>query len=251
MYNFFVDGDSRREDCFLITGADYNHIKNVLRMKPGDTFLVSSNGTSCLCELESAEDETVVARIVEEDYQNTELPVKIYLFQGLPKSDKMELIIQKSVELGVAGIIPVEMKRCVMKLEEKKKKTRRDRWQAIAESAAKQSKRNIIPEVFEVMSYKQAVERAGEMDVFLLPYENERGMEATREALSRIRGGMSVGILIGPEGGFDPKEVAQAQEAGAASISLGSRILRTETAAITSVGMCMLHIEMNLGGDGA
>lgn len=244
MYNFFVDQSSRQEDRFVISGGDYNHIRNVLRMQPGDRFLVSCGGVSSLCELERLEQEHVVARIVEESFQSTELPVRLYLFQGLPKSDKMELIVQKAVELGAAGIIPVEMKRCVVKLEEKKKKSRRERWQAIAESAAKQSKRSVIPEVFDVLSYRQALERAKELDLLLLPYENERGMAATADALRMIRPGMSVGILIGPEGGFEPGEVELAQEAGAAVISLGGRILRTETAAITAVGMCMLHVEM-------
>ena len=249
MYNFFVEESARTGETFRITGADYNHIRNVLRMHPGDVFLVSCSGQSHLCRLESFGEDTVMAAIQEENYQDTELGVELYLFQGLPKSDKMELIIQKAVELGAAGVIPVEMKRCVVKLEEKKKKSRRERWQAIAESAAKQSKRSRIPEVGEVMSYKAAVDLAGEMDLFLLPYENERGMAATREALENIRPGMKVAILIGPEGGFDPKEVAQAAEKGARAISLGSRILRTETAAITSVGMCMLYIEMGSGGE--
>ena len=249
MYNFFVEESARTGETFRITGADYNHIRNVLRMHPGDVFLVSCSGQSHLCRLESFGEDTVMAAIQEENYQDTELGVELYLFQGLPKSDKMELIIQKAVELGAAGVIPVEMKRCVVKLEEKKKKSRRERWQAIAESAAKQSKRSRIPEVGEVMSYKAAVDLAGEMDLFLLPYENERGMEATREVLECIRPGMKVAILIGPEGGFDPKEVAQAAEKGARAISLGSRILRTETAAIASVGMCMLYIEMGSGGE--
>lgn len=249
MYNFFVEESARAGEAFRITGADYNHIRNVLRMHPGDVFLVSCSGQSHLCRLESFGEDTVTAAIQEENYQDTELGVELYLFQGLPKSDKMELIIQKAVELGAAGVIPVEMKRCVVKLEEKKKKSRRERWQAIAESAAKQSKRSRIPEVGEVMSYKAAVDLAGEMDLFLLPYENERGMAATREALECIRPGMKVAILIGPEGGFDPKEVAQAAEKGARAISLGSRILRTETAAIASVGMCMLYIEMGSGGE--
>lgn len=246
MYNFFVDDSSRSGDLFRISGSDYNHIRNVLRMHPGDKFLVSSGGASSLCTLEGFEDDTALARITEEDFQNTELPVKLYLFQGLPKADKMELIIQKAVELGAAGIVPVEMKRCVVKLEEKKKKSRRERWQAIAESAAKQSKRNLIPQVFDVLPYREAIQMAAGMDLFLLPYENERGMAATREALARMAPGMKVAILIGPEGGFEPKEVALAQEAGALSISLGRRILRTETAAITAVGMCMLHAETEL-----
>lgn len=249
MYNFFVDPCARMGGSFRISGKDHNHICNVLRMQIGDTFLVSCEGISSLCRLDCIEEDAVVAEIVEEDYRNTELPVRFYLFQGLPKGDKLELIIQKTVELGVAGIIPVEMSRCVMKLDEKKKKARRERWQSIAESAAKQSKRNVIPEVSEVMTYKQAMGKTAEMDLFLVPYENERGMVATREALSRIQHGMSVGILVGPEGGFDEKEVELARQAGAVVISLGSRILRAETAAVTAVGMGMLHVEMNLDGD--
>lgn len=249
MYNFFVDEYARTGDSFRISGKDHNHICNVLRMQIGDTFLVSYAGSSCLCRLAQIETNAVVAEIVEEDYRNTELPVRFYLFQGLPKGDKLELIIQKTVELGVAGIIPVEMSRCVMKLDEKKKKARRERWQAIAESAAKQSKRNVIPEVFDVMTYKQAMDKAAEMDLFLVPYENERGMLATREALSRIKPGMSVGILVGPEGGFDDKEIDLARQSGAAVISLGKRILRAETAAVTAVGLGMLHVEMNLDGE--
>ena len=249
MFNFFVEENARTGDQFRITGQDYNHICNVLRMQQGDNFLVSCEGKSCLCELMSIEDNAVVATILEEDYQNTELPVRFYLFQGLPKADKLELIIQKTVELGVAGIIPVEMNRCVVKLDDKKKKSRQERWQSIAESAAKQSKRNIIPEVADVMSYKQAMAKASEMDLFLVPYENERGMEATRDALDRIKPGMSVGILVGPEGGFDPQEVELAREKGAMIVSLGKRILRAETAALTAVAMGMLHVEMKLDGD--
>lgn len=249
MFNFFVDGSARIGAHFRIIGADYNHICNVLRMQQGDTFLVSCEGTSCLCSFDHAGDDAVLARIIEENYQNTELPVSFYLFQGLPKGDKLELIIQKTVELGVAGIIPVEMSRCVMKLDDKKKQSRQERWQSIAESAAKQSKRSLIPEVFDVMTYKQAIAKATEMDLFWVPYENERGMEATCEALAKIKSGMSVGILIGPEGGFDPREIEQAREIGADIISLGKRILRTETAAVTAVGMGMLHVEMNLGGE--
>lgn len=248
MFNFFVDESSRQGDRFRIVGSDYNHIRNVLRMQPGDTFLVSCCGTSSLCCLEQLEDNAVVAQILEEDYRNTELPVRFYLFQGLPKGDKLELIIQKTVELGVTGITPVEMSRCVMKLDEKKKKARQARWQSIAESAAKQSKRNVIPEVYDVLTYKQTMAKVKEMDLFLVPYENARGMAATREALGRICPGMSVGILIGPEGGFDPQEIALAEAAGAVTVSLGKRILRAETAAVTAVAMGMLHVELNLGG---
>lgn len=249
MFNFFVEESARRGDRFRIGGADDNHIRNVLRMQRGEQFLVSCGGVSHLCHLEDFEEDAVIAQIVEENYQSTELPVRFYLFQGLPKGEKWELIIQKAVELGVAGLIPVEMSRCVMKVEEKKKKAKQERWQAIAESAAKQSKRNVIPVVSEVLTYKQAMAKAREMDLLLVPYENEKGMAATREALGRIRAGMSVGILIGPEGGFDPHEIDQAREIGEV-ISLGARILRAETAAILAVGMGMLHVEMNGDGDG-
>ncbi len=249
MNNFFVDENSRQGDCYYITDTDYNHIANVLRMKCGDTFLVSNNGQSHLCEIEHIDSQRVTARIIEENYQNTQLPVKIYLFQGLPKSDKMELIIQKCVELGIHSIIPVEMSRCVVSLDDKKKKNKVSRWQSIAESAAKQSKCSFIPEISEVMSYKQAIAKAKELDLILVPYENERGMAATKEALQKIKNGMSVGIFIGPEGGFDEKEIIIADETGGLRISLGKRILRTETAAITAVGMCMLHIEMNIDGE--
>ena len=245
MFNFFAEENSRQDNNYYISGQNFNHIKNVLRMKLGDTFLVSEDGESHLCEITSLDGETVIAEIIEENYQETELPIKIYLFQGLPKSDKMELIIQKTVELGVYSIIPTEMSRCVVKIEDKKKKSKIERWQAISESAAKQSKRNIIPAIESIMSYKQALTFAEKLDMILVPYESKDGMESTKRALSEIRNGMSVGIFIGPEGGFDKKEVALAEEKGAKIISLGKRILRTETAAITSVAMCMLNTEMN------
>ena len=246
MYNFFVDSNSRNGDKYLIAGADFNHIKNVLRMKIGDSFLVSDNGVSNLCEIESLDGECVVAKIIEENFQDTELPIKIYLFQGLPKSDKMELIIQKCVELGVHKIIPVEMNRCVVKIDEKKKKSKVSRWQAISESAAKQSKRTIIPEICDVLTYKQALNMAKDLDLLLVPYESKDGMKDTVEALKEIKKEMSIGIFIGPEGGFDEKEIELAKEENGKIISLGKRILRTETAAITTTSMCMLYAEMSL-----
>ena len=249
MYNFFVDENQKLNNKYVITGTDFNHIKNVLRMGVGDTFLVSDDGVSNLCEIESLESDSVIAKIIEENYNDTSLPISIYLFQGLPKGDKMELIIQKTVELGVECIVPVEMSRCVVKLDDKKRKSKVSRWQSISESAAKQSKCNRIPEISDVLTYKQALEKAKDLDLLLVPYESKKGMEDTKDALSQIKSGMSVGILIGPEGGFDEKEVEQAFEIGGKVISLGKRILRTETAAITSVGMCMLHAEMYLGDD--
>ena len=165
MYNFFVSDDSRQGEFYFISGGDYNHIVNVLRMKTGEEFLVSDGGASNLCCIENISPDSVQVRIVEENYKVSELPIEIYLFQGLPKSDKMELIIQKSTELGAVEIIPTEMKRSIVKLDEKRKKNKTQRWQSIAESAAKQSKRNVIPNVSEVMSFPEAVKKAEELDL--------------------------------------------------------------------------------------
>ena len=161
----------------------------------------------------------------------------------------MELIIQKAVELGVHAIVPTEMSRCVVKLDDKKKKSKTQRWQTIAESAAKQSKRSAVPTVYDAVSYKEALAMAQELDVLMVPYECADGMNATKNILSKIKEGSKVGIIIGPEGGFEESEVEKAIAIGGESISLGKRILRTETAAITAVGMVMLYCEMYLGGD--
>lgn len=243
MFNFFTENE-KQNGCYIISGTDYNHIKNVLRMEIGETLLVSSNGKSDLCEIKEFQNDCVLVKVIEEDYQTTELSLQIYLFQGLPKSDKMELIIQKCVELGVYGIVPVQMNRCVVKLDDKKKKSKISRWQSISESAAKQSKRNIIPKVYDCMSYKNAVEFAKTFDLILVPYENEEGMTATKNALECLKSVKSVGIFIGSEGGFESSEIELIKKAGGKVISLGKRILRTETAAITAVSMCMLFKEL-------
>ena len=244
MYNFFIDNVDAAAEKYFITGQDYNHVKNVLRMKVGDKLLVSANQTSDLCVIDSFESDKIVASVVEKNYQSTNLPINVSLYQGLPKSDKLELIIQKTVELGVAEIIPVQMSRSIVKLDKKSAKT--DRWAAISESAAKQSKRSVIPSVSYPLTFLEALERAKKSDLFFVPYENEEGMQSTKDALSLIKKGMNVSILIGPEGGFSENEIEQAVKAGAKLISLGKRILRTETAAILSAGMLMLHAEMEL-----
>lgn len=246
MYNFFVKADNKKNDRYFISGNDFNHIKNVLRMGIGEQFLVSCDNVSDLCEIQCIESDTVIAKIISENYQDTNLPIKIHLFQGLPKSDKLELIIQKAVELGVASVTPVSMKRSIVKIDDKKKKSKRERWQAIAEAAAKQSKRTNVPEVCEILSYKQMINVAKDLDLLLVPYECAEGMATTKDALSKIKGDMNVGIVIGPEGGFEPSEIDLATEAGGKIISLGSRILRCETAAITATAMCMLYSEMEL-----
>lgn len=246
MYNFFIENSALLNGMCQISGNDYNHIKNVLRMKPGEKFLVSCDGKSNLCKLLRFENETCLAEIITENYQDTNLNTKVYLFQGLPKSDKMELIIQKAVELGVSEIIPVQMARCVVSYDAKKVKSKTERFNSIAESAAKQSKRTSIPLVREVVSFNEALEIAKSLNHFIIPYENEQGMISTLNALKNIKSNDTIGIMIGSEGGFEEKEIQKAIEFGGKTVSLGKRILRTETASITAMAMIMLHCEAML-----
>lgn len=244
MQHFFVIPDQVQEDKIYIEGSDVNHIKNVLRMRVGEEVTINDgNNQSYLCKIRTFEDEQVVLDIIESKTTDSELPSKIYLFQGLPKQDKMELIVQKAVELGAYQVIPVATKRAVVKLDEKKAAKKVTRWQQIAESAAKQAGRGYIPEVHEVMNYREALEYAKSLDVVLIPYELAEGMRETKEILASIKKGDSIGVFIGPEGGFEREEVEKAIEMGAKVITLGKRILRTETAGLTTLSVLMFQIE--------
>lgn len=242
MYQFFVKEEQFAGDRISILGSDVNHIKNVLRMKTGERVRVSisDNGRSFFGTIDTIMDDEVVVMIESEDENGTELVNKIYLFQGLPKADKMELIIQKAVELGVYEVIPVAMKNCVVKLDDKKATSKIKRWQAISESAAKQSKRTLIPEIQMPLTWKEALKKAEELDVVLVPYENERGMEATREIMQSIKPGQSIAIFVGPEGGFAPEEI---ESVTGHRISLGRRILRTETAGLATLSMLIFCLD--------
>ncbi|MBO7344621.1 MAG: 16S rRNA (uracil(1498)-N(3))-methyltransferase [Clostridia bacterium] len=246
MYNFFIEKDRFDGSYYHLDGKDYNHAKNVLRLKVGEQVLISHDQKCNLCEISKITDSEILLTILESDYMDTSLPINIYLFQGLPKSDKLELIIQKAVELGADAIIPVDTARSIVKIEEKKKESKTARWQAIAESASKQSKRTSIPKVYPPMSFKNAIDFCKDLDLVILPYENSFGMECTKDALKNIKSGMKIGIFIGPEGGFEQSEVDLATESGAKVVSLGKRILRTETAAITALSMIMLYAETYL-----
>ena len=245
MYHFFVSSEQIGEKEIRIEGSDVNHIRNVLRMTPGEQISVSdgAQGKEYRCEIVLHEEDCVTAKIMWSQDADTELPSKFYLFQGLPKSDKMELIIQKAVELGVYEVIPVATKRAIVKLDKKKEESKRKRWNSISESAAKQSKRTIIPEVKPVMTFAEAVKYASAMDAKLIPYELAEGMEETRRIFSAIKPGDSVAIFIGPEGGFDEAEIELAKEAGIQPITLGKRILRTETAGMTVLSVLMFQME--------
>ena len=244
MHHFFVTPQQISGDKIRIEGGDVNHKKNVLRMKLHEKAEISDGESrTYLCEVEAYEEDVAVLHILEEMEADTEPASKLYLFQGLPKSDKMELIVQKAVELGVYQVIPVAMKRSVVRLDDKKAAKKADRWNSIAESAAKQAGRSRIPEVTMPLSYNEALKMAEELDVTLLPYELAGGMEVTREVIRQIKSGQSVGIFIGPEGGFEPEEVDAAVSMGAKVITLGRRILRTETAGFATLAVLMFELE--------
>ena len=245
MYQFFVRPEQIQGREILIQGSDVNHIRNVLRMRPGEELSVSNgvDGREYRCHIAAFTEDTVRCelRFIKED--GAELPSRIYLLQGLPKADKMELIIQKAVELGAYQIVPVSTHRSVVKLDEKKAASRVARWQAIAEAAAKQSKRGVIPQVGQVMSLDQALAHVKNAPVKLIPYELAEDMGRTREILERLEPGQDIAVLIGPEGGFEESEVTAAVAAGAIPITLGRRILRTETAGMSVLSWLMYLLE--------
>ena len=244
MYHFFAKSENIYEKQIIIDGADVNHMRNVLRLKEGDEILISSGeNIDYYCHITVVAEDEITAEIDRMDEHGRELSAKIYLFQGLPKGDKMELIIQKAVELGATAVVPVAMKRSVVKLDDKKAQAKCKRWNAIAESAAKQSKRSILPEVTEVKTFAQAVELAKQLDIVLLPYECAEGMSKTKELIGTLKAGQSIGVFIGPEGGFDGGELDLAAEAGFHIVTLGKRILRTETAGLMVLSVIMYELE--------
>lgn len=249
MYRFFVERkniDMENGTC-RITGRDVNHIGTVLRMKRGEQVLLSTgekdNPVEYLCEIEEIRSDEVAVRILDLQKNARELPSDIYLFQAIPKGDRFETVIEKSVELGVHRIVPVMSARTVVKLDEKRSEKKTARWNAIALSAAKQSKRSFVPEVACAVRWAQAMELARSLDRILVPYENARGAAHTKQVLASLKKGESVGIFIGPEGGFEESEIRQLRESGAEVITLGHRILRTDTASITTLALLMLALE--------
>lgn len=243
MYHFFVDEDQISGEYAYIKGSDVNHIVNVLRMKPSEELLISVKGDwDYLCKIEEIENDRVNLKVLE-SMEQRELPVNITLLQGIPKSDKLEMIIQKAVELGVSEIIPVKTKRVVVKIEEKKQASKVARWNAIAESAAKQSKRSIIPKVSEPKSIDNALEIVKDFGVKLIPYENADGIEKTRKILNGMDKTKNIAVFIGPEGGFEEEEVKKINKSGFEVITLGKRILRTETAGLALLSNIMIRLE--------
>ncbi len=248
MLHIFVDASQMQGDKLTVTGTEVNHIKNVMRMKPGDEISVSCTevGRDYRYAIESFEEDAVICHLQEVIADSHELPSKIYLFQGLPKADKMELIIQKAVELGVTEVIPVETTRCVVRLDDKKAAKKIERWQKIAESAAMQSKRSIIPTVAMPMKLEEALRYAGDhAQLKVIPYELQQDDGSTKELLQGLQPGQNVAVFIGPEGGFEEKEVELAREGGVVPITLGRRILRTETAGLMFLSWLTYILEIH------
>ncbi|VDN49350.1 Ribosomal RNA small subunit methyltransferase E [Petrocella atlantisensis] len=250
MYRFFVEPDQVKDKTILIEGANMNHMKQVLRLRVGDVVTISDGQQKDYrCIIKTIMEDEILLDIDTVVPTTNELLSKISLFQGIPKKDKMEWIIQKNIELGVCEIIPVKMKRCVVKLDDKTAKKKVERWEGIAEAAAKQSKRSIIPVVQTPVGFKGMMEQLERMDLVLVPYENADGMAYTRTVLGQLKGIKNIGIVIGPEGGFDQEEINHLMATEAKIISLGRRILRTETAGMTLLANIMIQIEEDNDGN--
>lgn len=254
MPKFFVNNEQVNDENIHIIGDDVNHIKNVLRMKIGDTFNICNNESleNYIVKIDSFEQKEIICKVQEKIETFTESNVKVHIYQGLPKADKMELIIQKSVELGVQKITPVEMKRCVVKLDGKDKVKKLDRWQKIAEVAAKQCGRDIIPEICNVKNIKEIADEFSGYDIVLLCYENEKNvfLKSVLKSLNVTENlkddkNLNIAIIIGPEGGIDISEVEFMEQRGAKVVSLGNRILRTETVSLSLLSIIMYEFERN------
>lgn len=246
MPKFFVRSKQVADNKIYIIGNDVNHIKNVLRAQIGETIEICNSDTTenFLCEIEKIEKEKIECEILEKIKSNVESNIHVTIFQGLPKSDKMEYIIQKSVELGVYDITPVEMKRCVVKLNEKDKTKKIERWTKISEVAAKQSGRDIIPKLNDFSNIKEICNLAKDYDILLVAYEKEKENSLKNE-LKKIKENkmQKIGVIIGPEGGLEKEDVQSLELNGAKIITLGKRILRTETVALNVLSNIMYELE--------
>ena len=246
MQKFFVEENQIENDKINIIGEDVKHISSVLRMQKGEKILIGSKETleTYLTEIEQIEKEKVVVKIIEKHDTQTESNVEIDLYQGLPKADKMELIIQKTTEIGISKVIPVDMVRCIVKLNEKDAKKKIERWQKVAEGAAKQSKRSKIPEIKNKIKIKDLENIISQYDAFIVAYEEENEITLKQE-LKKLREQekYKIGILVGPEGGITKEEIEKLTSYNAKVVTLGKRILRTETAPIVLTSNIIYELE--------
>jgi 16S rRNA (uracil1498-N3)-methyltransferase len=245
MSRFFIKQTDITSNTINISGEDVNHIKNVLRLKCGNNIILNDcSGTDYIVEIDRFGENCIYTHIIDSYKNETEPGINITLYQGLPKSDKMDLIIQKSIELGIKKIVPVITERTIVKIEDKKSlENKVKRWQRIALEAAKQCNRGFIPLVEFPITYKKALEISKETDLSLIPYEKESS-NSLRKYMEQAKKGRirNVSVIIGPEGGFTENEVEAAIDAGINSVTLGPRILRTETAGIAILSILMYEL---------
>lgn len=247
MSKFFIKSNQIDNKTIKIIGEDVNHIKNVLRLKIDDDIKVCNSETSknYICAISNISSEAIECVILKETDDISEGNVELYIYQGLPKADKMELIIQKGTELGVTKFVPVNFKRCIVKLSGKDENKKIERWNKISEVAAKQCGRDIIPVVSNIKNIKNICDEISNYDIVLLAYENENNNYIKNELLKikQLKENYKIAVIIGPEGGIEPEEVTLLEDSGAKVVSLGKRILRTETVALQVSSIIMYELE--------
>lgn len=246
MYKFFVTEEQIVEHKIKIIEEDVNHIKNVLRLKVNEKIEICNvnSGENYLCKIIDLDSKFVECEILEKLDNSSESSVYIHIFQGLPKAEKLEFIIQKATELGVSEITPLEMSRCVVKIDDKSKEKKILRWKKIAEVAAKQSKRDKITKINNILNIKNIYEKIKNYDIVIVAYENERN-NTLKQIISQIdkKENIKIAVIIGPEGGIEEKEVEGLKQYGAKIVTLGKRILRTETAPIVISSILIYELE--------
>jgi len=247
MPKFFINNNQLEDDTITILGEDVKHISNVLRMKIDDVIQVCNTDTTenYYVQIKSFDKDKITCFIKERIKSEAESDIDITIFQGIPKSDKMELIIQKATELGVKAFSPVDMERCVSKITGKDQIKKVERWQKISEVAAKQSGRDMIPKVNGILNIQQLCNMIEDFDMLIVPYEKAEKYsfkEAIDDIKTIAKKDIHVGIVIGPEGGFEPSEIEKLEKAGAKIVTLGKRILRTETVALAMSSVIMYEL---------
>ena len=242
MSRYFIEQSQINNDSISIIGEDYQHLKRVLRVTVGESINVCCEGYEYTANVSEITDSSIIAKVVNKASVTSEPGIEITLYQGLPKQDKLELIIQKCVEIGISKIVPVITRRCVSKINsDKDKKSKTDRWQKIAYEAAKQSNRGTVPKVLEPMVFETALKQATACELALIPYEKELDV-SLKNVINDNRNVKSIAVFVGPEGGFEESEINLAESYGAKKVSLGPRILRTETAGMFVISILIYEL---------